>query len=120
MYLHYFSDIVCNYFTMAEKSNKEILVDTWKDHGTVDYNDSFKKISDTEVEHLKRTIKKMGGALTEKHDGVNLCIADDHYKMAKKEPTPTAKNCFCLLAKRYIHLHYQSRIMMVRNCDQFF
>ena len=91
MYLHYFSDIVCNYFTMAEKSNKEILVDAWKDRGTVDYNDSFKKISDTEVEHLKRTIKKMGGALTEKHDGVNLCIADDHYKMAKKEPTPTAK-----------------------------
>ena len=113
---------------MAEKSNKEILVDTWKDRGTVDYNDSFKKISDTEVEHLKRTIKKMGGALTEKHDGVNLCIVDDHYKMAKKEPTPTAKklllscgqNAVAESIKCYIRLHYQSRIMMVRNYDQFF
>ena len=113
---------------MAEKSNKEILVDMWKDRGTVDYNDSFKKISDTEVEHLKRTIKKMGGALTEKHDGVNLCIVDDHYKMAKKEPTPTAKklllscgqNAVAESIKRYIRLHYQSRIMMVRNYDQFF
>ena len=74
MYLHYFSDIVCNYFhcTMAEKSNKEILVYTWKDCGTVKYNDSFKKISDTEVEHLKCQIKKMCGPLTEKHDGVNI------------------------------------------------
>ena len=112
---------------MAEKSNKEILVDAWKDHGTVKYNDSFKKISNTEVEHLKHTIKKMGGALTEKHDGVNLCIAD-HYKMAKKEPTPTAKklllssgqNAVAESIKCYICLHYQSRIMMVRNYDQFF
>ena len=44
-------------------------------------------------------IKKMGGPLTESHDGDNLCIADDHYKMAKKEPTPTAKNYFYVLAK---------------------
>ena len=112
---------------MAEKSNKEILVNVWKDRGTVEYHDSFKKISDTEVEHLKCTIKKMDGALTEKHDGVNLCIGD-HYKMAKKEPTPTAKklllssgqNAVAEYIKHYIHLHYQSRIMMVRNYDQFF
>ena len=112
---------------MAEKSNKEILVDAWKDRGTVEYKDSLKKISDTEVEHLKRKIKKMGGPLTEKHDGVNLCIGD-HYKMAKKEPTPTAKklllssgqNAVAESIKCYIHLHYQSRIMMVRNYDQFF
>ena len=29
--------------TMTEKSNKEIRVDMWKDCGTVEYNDSFKK-----------------------------------------------------------------------------
>ena len=112
---------------MAEKSNKEILVDVWKDRGTVEYNDNFKKISDTEVEHLKHQIKKMGGPLTEKHDGVNLCIAD-HYKMGKKEPTPTAKklllssgqNAVVESIRRYIRLHYQSRIMTVRNYDQFF
>ena len=112
---------------MAEKSNKEILVDAWKDRGTVEYNDSFKKISDTEVEHLKREIKKMDGPLTVKHDGVNLCIAD-HYKMVKKEPTPTAKklllssgqNALAESIKCYIRLHYQSRIMTVRNYDQFF
>ena len=57
-----------------------------------------KKISDTEVKHLKCKIKKVGGPLTEKHDGVNLYIGD-HYKMAKKEPTPTTKNCFYLQAK---------------------
>ena len=66
---------------MAKKSNKEILVDAWKDRGTVEYNDSFKKISNIEVEDLKHMIKKMGGPLTESHDGVNLCIADDYYKM---------------------------------------
>ena len=112
---------------MAKKSNKEILVDAWKDRGTVEYNDSFKNISDTEVEHLKCMIKKMGGPLTESHDGVNLCIAD-HYKMAKKEPTPTAKklllssgqNGVAESIKCYTHLHYQSRIMTVRNYDQFF
>ena len=111
---------------MAEKSNKEILVDVWKDRGTVEYNDSFKKISDTEVEHLKHQIK-MGGPLTEKHDGVNLCIANT-YKIGKKEPTPTAKklllcsgqNGVAESIKRYTRLHYQSRIMTVRNYDQFF
>ena len=113
---------------MAKKSNKEILVDAWKDRGTVKYNDSFKKISDSEVEDLKRMIKKMGGPLTESHDGDNLCIADDHYKMAKKEPTPTAKklllssgqNGVAESIKHYTRLHYQSRIMTVRNYDQFF
>ena len=112
---------------MAKKSNKEIIVDTWKDCGTVEYNDSFKKISNTEVEYLKCQIKKMHGPLTEKHDGVNLCIAD-HYKMGKKEPTPTAKilllssgqNAIAESIRRYIRLHYQSRIMTVRNYDQFF
>ena len=109
---------------MAKKSNKEILVDTWKDLGTVEYNDSFKKISDTEVKHLKCKIKKVGGPLTEKHDGVNLCIGD-HYK---KEPTPTSKkllvssgqNAVAESIKCYIRLHYQSRIMTLRNYDQFF
>ena len=51
---------------MAEKSDKEILADAWKDRGTVEYNDSFKKISDTEVEHLKHEITKMDGPLTVK------------------------------------------------------
>ena len=86
-----------------------------------------KNISNTEVEHLKHMIKRMGGPLTESHDGVNLCIAD-HYKMAKKEPTPTTKklllssgqNGVAESIKRYTCLHYQSRIMKVRNYDQFF
>ena len=93
---------------MAEKSNKEILVDTWKDRGTVEYNDSFKKISDSEVEDLKRMIKKMGGPLTESHDGVNLCIADDHYKMPKKEPTPTAKKITSIFWPKWCCRVYQT------------
>ena len=113
---------------MAEKSNKELLLDTWKDRGTVKYNESFNKISDTEIEHLKHTIKKMDGALTDKHDGVDLSIADEHYKMPNKVATPTAKklllssgqNAVAESIKRFLHLHYQSRIMMVRNYDKFF
>ena len=100
---------------MAEKSNKEILVDTWKDRGTVEYNDSFKKISDSEVEDLKRMIKKMGGPLTESHDGDNLCIVDDHYKMAKKEPTPTTKNYFYLLAKMVLQSLSNAILIFIIN-----
>ena len=73
------------------------------------------------MEHLKFTIEKMDGALTEKHNGVNICIADNHYKMPKKAPTPTAKklllssgqNAVAEYIKRYIRLHYQSKIIEI-------
>ena len=78
-------------YTMAEKSNKQLLLEAWKECGSVEYQETFNKISDTELENLKRTIKKMEGCLTDTHDGIDLCIADDHYKMHNKAPIPTAK-----------------------------
>ena len=50
---------------------------------------NLQKISDMELENLKRTIKKMEGHLTDTHNGIDLCIADEHYKMHNKVPTPT-------------------------------
>ena len=115
-------------YTMAEKSNKELLLETWKAHGSVEYKETFKKISDTELEYLKRTIKKMEGRLTDTHDGIDLCIADEHYKMHNKLPTPTAKklllssgqNAVAESIKCYLHLHYSSRVMRVRNYETLF
>ena len=113
---------------MAEKSTKQLLPEAWKDRGNVEYNETFNKISDTEVEQLKHTIKKMVFALTEKHDGVDLSIADDHYKMANKVPTPTAKklllssgqNAVAESIKHYLHLHYSSQVMEVKNYETLF
>ena len=70
----------------------------------------------------------MEGALTVTHDGVDLSIADEHYKMPNKAPTPTAKklllssgqNAMAESIKRYLHLHYSSRIMTVRNYETLF
>ena len=113
---------------MAEKLNKQLLLEVWKECGNVEYNETFKKISDTELEMLKHTIKKMEGGLTHTHDSVDLSIADEHYKMPNKVPTPTAKklllssgqNAVAESIKCYLHLHYSSRIMRVRNYKRLF
>ena len=73
MYLQFIPTL--GLYTMAEKSNKQFL-EAWKERGSVEYKETFKKISDTELENLKRTIKKMEGRLTDTHDGVDLCVAD--------------------------------------------
>ena len=111
-----------------EKSDKELILDAWKERGSVEFKDTFQNISDTEIENLKRKINKMDGALDAKHTGENLSIADEHYTMAKKAASPTAKklllssgqNGVAESIQRYLHLHYKSRIMSVRNYHPFF
>ena len=115
-------------YTMVEKSNKELLLEVWKARGSVEYKETFKKISNTELENLKHTIKKMEGRLTDTHDGIDLCIADEHYKMHNKLPTLTAKklllspgqNAVAESIKPYLHLHYSSWVMRVRNYETLF
>ena len=115
-------------YTMAEKSNKMLLLEVWKECGSVEYKETFKKISDTESENLKHTIKKMKGCSTDTHDSIDLCIADEHYKMHNKAPTPTAKklllssgqNAVVESIKHYLHLHYSLQIMRVRNYERLF
>ena len=64
---------------MAEKSNKQLLLEAWKEYGNAHFNETFKKISDTELENLKRTIKKMDSHLTHIHNSADLSIAYEHY-----------------------------------------
>ena len=59
---------------MAEKSNKQLLLEAWKERGNVEFNETFKKISDMEFEIFKHTVKKMEGGLTQTHYGVDLGI----------------------------------------------
>ena len=111
-----------------EKSDKELILDAWKERGTVEFNDTFQNISDTELANLKRKINKMDGVLDAKHTGENLSIADEHYTMGKKAASPTAKklllssgqNAVAESIQRYLRLHYKSRIMSVRNYHPFF
>ena len=113
---------------MAEKSDKQLLLEVWKERGSVEYQETFNKISDTELDNLKRTIKKMEGRLTDTHDSIDLSIADDHYKMHNKVPTPTAKklllssgqNAVVESIKHCLHLHYLLQIMRVRNYERLF
>ena len=103
-------------YTMVEKSNKQVLLEVWKERGSVEYKETFKKISVTELENLKHTIKKMEGHLTDTHDGVDLCIADEHYKMHNKAPTPTAKKLLLSSGQNAV----AESIMRIRNYERLF
>ena len=114
MYLIYFSDILCIDALICVYNSYPPFVSTqwWKSRirsfslrcgkhvGVWNTRKPSRKYRDTELENLKHTIKKMEGRLTDTHDGIDLCIADEHYKMHNKLPTLTAKKLLLSLGAK--------------------
>lgn len=106
-----------------EADEKTLLLEAWQKRGAVKFND-FEKVSDTARVQLLREARQLGPEYSVSYaDGTAIEISDETYKMEKVSASAVAKKLLLLSGqngvaaaiKRYLHLHYECKVMRVRK-----
>ena len=106
-----------------EANERALLLEAWQKRGAVKF-DGFEKVSDTARVQLLRESRKFGPEFSVSYaDGTAIEISNETYNMktvsasavAKKLLLLSGQNGVAAAIKRYLHLHYECKVMQVRK-----